>query len=312
MYVLIATAARPELLTRTLDSLASCALPDTFREVIVVENGGRRGVEEAVANASPSLRARYMFREEPGKCGALNAGLATLDPGLVVFLDDDVRLAPETLTAYTQAAAAQPRAYYGGPCAVDYETPPPSYLIKYLPFSARGWEPEGTYGADRPMHFLGFNWAAHAEDVRAAGGFPEHVGPGQVVRVGDEDFVQDALLQRGLAWEYVPAARVWHWVPRERSDARWLIERGYHNGRSRASLTPSGGVGVFGCPWWVWRRWVTSQLRSAATRLVGSEQGRFRAAYGLSINRGLLHGYREKAFATPATPNNPSIARPVS
>lgn len=167
MYVVIATADRQDLLRRTLESLATCRKPDSYRGTIVVENGPKGGAEEVVGEYESPLGAEYMYVSVGNKSLALNAVLEHVDDCLMVFADDDVRLHPDTLCAYAEAAQSDPcDRFYGGPTGVDYELAPPNWILEYLPPSAKGWRAEpGTTLTTEP-DFLGFNWAAFARDLR--------------------------------------------------------------------------------------------------------------------------------------------------
>lgn len=300
MHVLIATASPPDALDRVLDSLAEAELPESWRGVLVVENGGQRGVQRRLARCPDRLGVRYRFHAPAGKCGALNAGLADIGTGPVVLLDDDVRLHPRTLTAYAQAHRAQPGHYFGGPCRVDYQQPPAAHLKRFLPHSAKGWEPHGRYGPERPMIFLGFNWSARCDDLLASGGFPEHIGPGRALRIGDEDYLQLALIKRGIAWSYVPDAEVWHWVPESRCSEDWLLDRAYHNGRSRVALQ---AYAESSRPhrWQIDRRRFTAVLRHMQAAVTRRPDHRFRARLATSINLGMRDGLRDLASNPPVT-----------
>ena len=119
MSVLLATNKREALLERTLASLALCRLPPNYRHLWVVENGARGGTEDIVTRAAPGLRARCLFETQGNKSAALNAALQHIHEGLIVFLDDDVRVAPDVLERYAAAAQERSPAFYGGPVASD-------------------------------------------------------------------------------------------------------------------------------------------------------------------------------------------------
>lgn len=236
LYVLIPTHGRAPLLERTLRSVAGAARPDGFRGVWVVENGSPSGADEVVrrvAADAPALGVRYLHHEGANKSAALNSALAHVedDDALLVLLDDDVRVDPGVLTAYAEAARHSPRAYFGGPVSCDYEEAPPDWLRPSLPHSARGYELD-----DRGVmtdEYLGFNWAAYARDLEAVGGFDSRVGPGSPTGArGQETEMQGRLRAAGVGPVDVPAARVWHYVPKERSSVRWLLRRSKAMGRS--------------------------------------------------------------------------------
>lgn len=198
--------------------------------MLVVENGGRDGVE-AICSAAPAhLNIRYLYHEAGNKSAALNRALEETGDELLIFLDDDVRLEPQTLCAYATAAAeAENRAFFGGPVQPEYEVPPEPWIR--LPLSASGWSlPDGDQEVDQPL-FLGFNWAAWASDLREQGGFDPAVGPGGAsMGRGQESEMQQRLLHSQVRGQYVSQALVWHYVPTSRCSVEWSIHRVYQGG----------------------------------------------------------------------------------
>jgi glycosyltransferase involved in cell wall biosynthesis len=178
------------------------------------------------------LHAAYRFHPQGNKSAALNAALSELSDELVLFFDDDVRFSPQVLAAYYEAAStASARSYFGGPTAVDYEVVPPEWLRELLPLSAKGFSWSNGKFVDRPC-FLGFNWAAFANDLKQHGGFRIEFGPADVERcpTGGETMMQIDLMHAGFRGVYVPQALVWHFVPAERCSPEWLLDRSYRNG----------------------------------------------------------------------------------
>lgn len=243
--VLIPTHGRPALLRRTIDSLGECEIPPSYVETVIVENGSRAGAESLVADTAfehPNLRLRYLHVERANKSHALNEALKTLESGLVVFLDDDVRLDRGILRAYADAARRHSdRAFFGGPVSIDYERTPPDWIVPILPRSARGYELSDRGVMDG--EFLGFNWAAFRDDILHAGGFNSDFGPGSPHQAaGQESEMQQRLRGSGFKDQGVGTARVWHYVPRERCTYRFVLNRRYRNGLSVGMRTQGKAV----------------------------------------------------------------------
>lgn len=291
MYVLIATAGLSDLLRSTLDGVAACAKPKGFKGVVLVENGGESTAGTLVSHYHGSLDIEYMFEPVGNKSMALNRGLRRIREGLVVLFDDDIRIDPGTLLAYAESNERFPRAvFWGGSCACDYEERPPNELLKFLPLCARGWSLESDEAIELP-HALGFNWAVRAESVLELGGFAEDRGPGTPIPVGDEYHMQKKLIQNFAPGRFVAAAKVWHYVPRHKCDAKWLVKRGYDYGVAKAMEAREEGV-LPAVPWFVWRRLVTSTLKWWVLRWSPNPVKRMKAGYGRAINRGLVVGYK--------------------
>ncbi len=293
LTVMLPTHGRAPLLRRTLDSLATCRLPGSYAETVVVENGPPAGAEalvREVAAAHPALRLRYLHVERANKSHALNEALGTVEPGLVVFFDDDIRMVPGILTAYTEAAAEyEPgEVFFGGPFDIDYEgDPPPDWLRPLLPWSARGLDLEN--GPKAPF-YLGFNWAAFTEDIRAQGGFDPNFGPGSPIGAGgQETTMQRQMGDQGFKGVDVLGAKVWHWVPRERCTAEWALDRARSVGLTRGILSRQQGK----------RRFILQQIKRltlALPAIVSASLRRgtpewYEMAIPLSIPFAIVRGY---------------------
>lgn len=244
LIVIIPTHGRPTLLGRTLESLSKCDIPKGYAETVVIENGPKSGAETVVRDTAikyPHLKIRYMHVERANKSHALNEAITTVGDSLIVFFDDDVRLEPDTLMAYATAAETQSGAsFFGGPVSIDYEQVPPAWLVPLLPRSAQGYElfDRGVMSGE----FLGFNWAARSSDLITAGLFDPDFGPGSPTgATGQESDMQHRLRDLGLRDVGVEGARVWHYVPKNRSTFRWLLRRKYHMGISNGVRCAAGG-----------------------------------------------------------------------
>jgi glycosyltransferase involved in cell wall biosynthesis len=236
LIVLIPTHGRPTLLKRTLDSLAQCALPDSYQELVVIENGSRAGAEAVVADLPARLNARYMHCERGNKSYALNEALETMADGLVVFFDDDVKVNTEALIAYAQRASAMATSteshFFGGRFLVEHEESPPDWMLAYLPPSAKGcWYDGGAELDDSFTGFLGFNWAAYVDDIKEVGGFNVDKGPGAPSgSTGQETDMQKRLVAHGVKAHYVDNAVVTHYVPSESCTPEWALRRSFRSG----------------------------------------------------------------------------------
>ena len=81
LWVLIAAAGKPALLSRTLRSLATCHKPATYRGAVIIENGPPCGIAEAVRSFPREERLRHLFVREANKSHALNCGLVQFNDG---------------------------------------------------------------------------------------------------------------------------------------------------------------------------------------------------------------------------------------
>jgi GT2 family glycosyltransferase len=93
--VVIATLARPDVLERALDSLTSSSIRPC--EVLVVDGDDRRSAESVVARRRGGPLAVRHIPAPRGLTRQRNIGLDAVSGEVVVFLDDDARVCPDTL-----------------------------------------------------------------------------------------------------------------------------------------------------------------------------------------------------------------------
>jgi glycosyltransferase involved in cell wall biosynthesis len=284
LWVLIAAAGKPDLLHRTLSSLAAAEKPPPYFGTLVVENGKRCGIEQVVRGFPREHGFQHLYVPEPNKSHALNCGLTRLGDSLVFMTDDDVRLDTQVLVAYAEAANdCHGGQFYGGPVAIDAEHGlPPAWMRRYYPLTiVEPWSlpyEATTVVANRT--FMGTNWAAFAHDLRAIGGFDIRLGPGgTTTAAGQETEAQRRILARGAEAVYIPDAIAWHYLHREFLDPEWVLQRIYRHALewgirlTRGSASPAltivrAAVGR-----------MNARAKATALRLLGGEQQRFAARW---------------------------------
>jgi GT2 family glycosyltransferase len=295
LWVLIATAGRPELLGRTLKFLAEAEKPPEYAGTLVVENGPPGGVAEIVRGFARQHRFAYLHVPEPNKSHALNCGLAQLEDGLLFLTDDDVRVDPHVLTAYVEAARDVPQgAFFGG--AVHIDAPhglPPRWMRRYYPQTiAEAWSlPHHAPAVVAGQTFMGTNWAAFVRDLWAVGGFDTRLGPGSALGApGDETEAQWRLLKRGLWAVYVPGAVVWHYLHPQFLDPQWVLGRTYRHGLTWGIRRTCHGQPLAGPLLRAAVGRMHATLKGLVLRLVGSPDRQFGALWQQAKWRGRWEG----------------------
>lgn len=264
-------------------------LPDSYHELVVIENGSMDGAEVLVAGLPERLNARFMHRKRGNKSYALNEAIETIKDGLVVMFDDDVEIASNTLTAYAHAALGSYKFFYGGPFEVVYDEPPPQWMVPHLPRSSLGWKLIED-GPDFEEMFLGYNWAAYKQDILSAGGFDLNYGPGaRTGAVGQESNMQRRLLQHGLKKMYVPDATVVHYVPNVRRGPYWLLNRKYREGIEIGLGLTENSLAMGGIPGFIYRCLLASG-RAAWGVIAGRPQLAIEQVLGIAKHAGILRG----------------------
>lgn len=301
--IVVATFDRPALIARFLRELAQLGLPADV-DVVVVENGPRRKVDEICRASALAERLRYLYSPAAGKSAALNLAISSSGADVIVFFDDDVFLAPDIVRVYVDAAGRYGAGhFFGGPLAVEAETVCPAHLAPHLPRSAAGWslgEREMEIPKERFEFFFGANWAAFRIDLERAGLFAETVGVAGDDRsgVGEESEIQRRLLGSGVKPVYLPKALVRHPVPADCYAWNWVWRRRYRHGVTDWKIDPNyrkPGRSLFGAPLWILRKMAETRLRRALLAFRGAPLAqRTDLAMQEAYLAGLLHAARQE------------------
>lgn len=100
--IVVPTYKRPETLGRTLGALASVSYQGPF-EIIVVDDGSGDStgqVVEAVRREHPHLDLTFLEQQNGGAARARNRGARAAEGEVLIFLDDDMLVAPDHLVRH--------------------------------------------------------------------------------------------------------------------------------------------------------------------------------------------------------------------
>jgi glycosyltransferase involved in cell wall biosynthesis len=296
--IIIPTHKRAALLKRLLTDLARAA-PSPDISVHVVENGARSGAEAICEDFARNGGLRYRYFSQGHKSGALNFAIRNSSEDFIIFFDDDVALPGDIVSIYVEAARRYgPGHFFGGPLIADAQRPCPADLAPYLPLSAVGWAPsdrEMVMEKDRFRYFFGANWAVFRSDLDTVGDFSEELGITASPRsaMGEENDIQERLVQAGVNPVYLPGAMVRHHVPPECYTPAWVWRRRFRLGvtdwKRTECLEQAHCRKLLGVPAWLLRAALQQKgkaVLSAILRWPGKTDIRMREAY----LRGLLHG----------------------
>ncbi len=223
--VIVATHNRPDSIRRLIASLAP-ELTTGSREIIVAENGTPSPMELALEGAP----LKHLHEPRAGKCRIQNRAIAEASGEILVFLDDDLAVAPGYLAAaedffdtHREFAAMKGRILAAedpdkkvGPMAV--------YLD--LPIADHGEEVIEVRGV------LGANMAFRESAIKQVGPFDERLGPGACGHE-EETEMSHRLRRAGFRIGYAPKALVYHEVDETRATRERFIRISRERGRCR-------------------------------------------------------------------------------
>jgi glucosyl-dolichyl phosphate glucuronosyltransferase len=227
--LLIPTLRRPDLLERSLESVAKVQRPQRMEVGVIVINNDTdpelRGVEAALA-AMP-FDTRVLHEPRPGKSAALNTAIAASTADYLGFIDDDEELAPDWFRVVEDALTAGPVDYLGGRVLPPPGTKFPDWVPQGYPavlgIADAGLEVQ-PYGPAFPGMLKGGNAVIAKATLHAIGPYRTDLGPTAERRLfscEDEDMYL-RLVRAGARGRYLPNLVVYHHVHPER------LRKNYH------------------------------------------------------------------------------------
>ncbi|MDP2355948.1 MAG: glycosyltransferase family 2 protein [Beijerinckiaceae bacterium] len=230
VVVVLPTFRRPEMLVRSLASLAEQHEKEFV--VIVVENdaAGRQGLAAVQQFSAADVRLACVCIQESrqGNVFALNSGFeAALDlfpaSRFILMMDDDEVATPEWLSYMLAAAESDGADIVGGPVQPRFEeTPDPS--VSGHPVFWPAYQESG-----RVPVIYGTGNCLIRREVFQAMGRPFLDGAFNFLGGGDADFFWRCKL-RGFRFYWEQRAMILETVPPERTKSKWILQRGVRIG----------------------------------------------------------------------------------
>jgi glycosyltransferase involved in cell wall biosynthesis len=246
--VVVCTRSRADRLTGCLAHLSDQVPAGVGGEVevVIVDNGSTDRTADVAAAWCTQDPGRRRLVAEPvaGLSRARNRGIAVARGDVVLFLDDDAVAPRGWVAAHLAAYERDPLVVaVGGPVVLRWPDGRPRWLAPRLDhwFSAldHGEEagpfppPHGPYGTNMSVRRGALDAAARA--APGGGPFDHRLGRrGRSLVSGEEGDLFERLWAAGGAIAYEPAALVLHAVTPDRLRRRWVLRRGWAQGRSNA------------------------------------------------------------------------------
>lgn len=231
--VVIPTRERTDTLRACLDSLATVAYPPF--EIIVVDNAPTTDATATLVAQYPHVR--YVREDRPGVSYARNRGMHEATGEIIVRIDDDAVVDRYWLVELIRgfSAAENVACVNGLVFPLELETPAQLWFEQYGGFN-RGFD-QKIFDLDQhrpPSPFFpytvgqvgtGASMAVRKSALLEVGGSDPALGPGSLVRNGEDIDVYFKLLKRGYQIVYQPTALAYHLHRREYS----RLQKQIHN-----------------------------------------------------------------------------------
>jgi glucosyl-dolichyl phosphate glucuronosyltransferase len=274
--VIIATHNRPDSLPQLVASLAP-ELATGTREIIIAENGTPAPMRLAVEVAP----LKHLHEPRAGKCRIQNRAIAQATGEILVFLDDDLVVAPGYLEAVEQFfdthrefAAMKGRIL---PAEDPERKVGPMAVYLDLPIADHGDDVIEVRGV------LGANMAFRADVLMQVGPFDERLGPGAGGHEEETEMSQ-RIRRAGFRIGYAPKALVYHEVDPSRANRDRFIRIARERGRCRMLHEKHSAADVILKNAIAMTRLRVAQLTGASLPRIAREERR------LAIARGMFDG----------------------
>lgn len=234
--IVICTYNNAALLDGTLAALARVRVPPGAAcSVLVVDNNCTDETAEVVARRarSSALPLRVVREARQGLTPARVCGVRGTTAEWVAFVDDDCLLAEDWLEQAARFAAAHPACgAFGGRITLEWEQPPPPYVLNF-PYAYAGAN-HGETAKRRPW-LAGAGLVVRRAALEACGWVDEQFLEDRIGRrlvSGGDVEMSMRVASRFEVW-YNPACRIRHVIPARRTTREYLRRMVFGLGVSR-------------------------------------------------------------------------------
>ncbi len=233
--VAIQTYNRSATLAETLRSLRDLRCPEaTEYEILVVDNNSNDGTPQVIQEYRRIIapRLRSVLEPQQGLSHARNRALREAKGQIVSFLDDDVIVDPDWLSAVAAAFEEHSATVVGGRSYLIFRSERPAWLPEPYEFylSRLDYGDQVIVGTDHDLY--GLNFSVRKDMALQVGGFNPALGRcGSVsLHSGEESDLLRKIRACGGVVVYEPRAIVGHIVLQERLTKKWFLRRAFAAG----------------------------------------------------------------------------------
>jgi len=255
--IIIPTRNRAQWLDMTLKSLLMQEISDHPYEILVVDNGSTDHtlkIVQKVISENPGQKISYHFEPVPGSMSARHCGALKAEGEILVFIDDDIEADKNWLNTILMAFENEAVNLVSGPSLPVFEADPPPWVAKYWTHRSNRFYC-GSLSIQNlgdsiieidPTFVWSLNWSIRKKTFFEEGGFHPCVIPKEFQHFqGDgETGLSLKLRAKGHRALYVPGAKIFHHIPRERLTASYFEGRFFYQGvcDSYTQIRKSKGV----------------------------------------------------------------------
>jgi glycosyltransferase involved in cell wall biosynthesis len=237
-----------ERLDQALAAIDSCLTQTLRPEHVIVVVDGDHELHRALAAKDLPVTLR-LLDQRSGLSNARNAGLADVTTEFVAFLDDDAVAEPIWLATLSTHFDNPAVLGVGGRSVPAWESTASEWFPPELLWAVGCSYPGQTSGTSRLRNVFGGCACFRTALLRDMDGFSPSLGRMATGAGGAEETdlcLRAAAKVPGGYFMFDPTAVIHHRVPERRASIRYVLERSWAEGRSKATMsalhTDEGGV----------------------------------------------------------------------
>ncbi len=239
--VAVCTYRRFDWLKKCLENIKNQTLPQSQFKIIVIDNSLQPDQSRAFCDSLVGFdNLEYIITDRCGIGYARTVAMDKCSTEFLAFTDDDCLVPPDWAENILKAfdRHGEGVGVIGGRVEPNWETQRPAWLDDDLlpPLGLINWGGDKDIFIDHnaSQWLLTANAAYRTTALRAAGGFPPHLGRKRKLPLAQEEFAaNDAMKALGYDLVYSPALTVRHFIPTARAKQKMLCRDAFWDGVSQ-------------------------------------------------------------------------------
>ena len=269
----ICTWNRADLLDETLASMQKLSIPtETKWELIVVNNNSPDHTDDVIEKYCSSLPIIHCHEEKQGQSHARNLVLDQARGELLLWTDDDVKVAENWVEQYLLAFENHPQySYFGGQVNPMYECDPPNWLSRNFDSFGKVLASKASDMHIRPLEkdelVIGANMAFRMNSIRDYRYDPLLCRKGESLAGCEDHELVARMKANGHLGCWVGTATVDHFVPAKRMSLAFAHEWWRDQARLYCRRNPNRIPGSGTPPKWLRKKYIESFLLEKMLRI---------------------------------------------
>jgi glycosyltransferase involved in cell wall biosynthesis len=259
--IIFATFKRPQVLSRTLESLTHLDHSELSWELFVVDNANQNETAKVIKSYVNRLPLKFMIEQKPGKNHALNKAIPKANGSVFVFTDDDIIADPKWLVELWEGVKRWPEySVFGGKIIANWPSGIPfwgdNHPLNQSLFSLHyPSKVEKVYDKEDFLPY-GPNMAIRRNIFDKGYRYNTEIGPNgsNVYVMGSETELLKRLKNDGYDPVFLPNAIVQHQIRETQLTKKGLNRRNFRIGLSDSFSGQQDFSLFFNAPRYLWKQ----------------------------------------------------------